>query len=189
MESNKQKRNNLLNNMPIDNRATPPIKMRNYGKPTSPVAMRMASTKATLPMTKTPLLNVDKEKPTSEPKEDPRFSYDKYGNQIGIRDNKTNGYFTPTEKGFQASRAKYEKIGRAPREFKGKLFTRDGGTARGYQTEGGEFLRPSNDREWVKMQAQYNKDKREYDQDESLRAEFRGQILDYNGKTTKNKVQ
>ena len=134
----------------------------------------------------TPLRN-DNDK--DKKKEDPRFSYDKDGNQIGIRDSKTNGYYTPSEKGFKASRAKSEKIGRAPREFKGQLFTREGGTARGYKTADGEFLRPANDREWKKMQTQYNKDKREYDQDESLRSQFRGQMLDYTGKTTKNKVQ
>ena len=148
MESNKQKRKNLLNNMPIDNRATPPIRMRNYGKPTSPVAMRMAATKATLPMTKTPLLNVDKEKLTSEPTQDERFSYDNDGNQIGIKDTSSGNYYTPTETGFQASKAKFEKIGRAPRKFKGQLFTREGGTARGYQTVDGEFLRPLIDRDW-----------------------------------------
>ncbi len=70
MENNKQKRKNLFNDMPIDNRATSPTKMRDYGKPTSPVAMRMAATKATLPMSASPLLeNGDKEKKTGEKKE------------------------------------------------------------------------------------------------------------------------
>jgi len=176
MESNKQKRKNLLNDMPIDNRAAP-VKMRNYGEPTSPVAMRMAATKATLPMNASPLANGDK---------DPRFQYDNDGNQVGMRDTLTNNYYTPTEKGFQASRAKAEKIGRAPREFKGKLFTREGGTARGYQTASGEFLRPANDREWEKMKQQYGKDKNIYDSDEKRRATSRGQYLDYVGKTTKD---
>ena len=49
-ESNEQERKNLLEDMPIDKRATFPRKMRDYGKPTSPVAMRMAATKESLPM-------------------------------------------------------------------------------------------------------------------------------------------
>ncbi len=125
----------------------------------------------------TPLRNEDKDK---------RFKYDKDGNQVGMRDTITGSYYTPTEKGFKASRAKAEKIGRAPREFKGKLFTREGGTARGYQTAGGEFLRPTNDREWEKMKQQYSKDKNIYDSDEKRRATSRGQYLDYVGKTTKD---
>ena len=40
MESNKQERKHLMDDMPIDNRGS----ALNYGKPTSPVAMRMAAT-------------------------------------------------------------------------------------------------------------------------------------------------
>ena len=134
----------------------------------------------------TPLRN-DNDK--DKKKEDPRFKLDKDGNQIGIQDTSTGGYYTPSEKGFKATRAKAEKIGEAPREFKGQLFTREGGTARGYKTADGEFLRPANDREWKKMQTQYNKDKSRYDEKEGRRARMRGSYLDYNGKTTKNKVQ
>jgi len=56
MESNKQERKNLMDDMPIDNRATSPNKMRDYGKPTSPVAMRMAATKEGLPMKESPAM-------------------------------------------------------------------------------------------------------------------------------------
>jgi len=56
MESNKQERKNLMDDMPIDNRATSPNKMRDYGKPTSPVAMRMSATKSGLPMKESPAM-------------------------------------------------------------------------------------------------------------------------------------
>tara|TARA_R100000951_G_scaffold60523_1_gene50817 strand:+ start:757 stop:1212 length:456 start_codon:yes stop_codon:yes gene_type:complete len=121
----------------------------------------------------------------NDKKQDSRFQYDNDGNQVGMRDTLTNSYYTPTEKGFQASRAKAEKIGRAPREFKGKLFTREGGTARGYQTAEGNFLRPNSDREWEKMKKQYGKDKNIYDSDELRKSNRRSQYLDYTGKTTK----
>lgn len=124
----------------------------------------------------TPLKNEDN---------DPRFKYDKDGNQVGIRDTSTGSYYMPYEAGFAATRAKAEKIGRAPREFKGQLFTREGGTARGYKTADGEFLRPANDREWKNMQTQYNKDKSRYDSNEARRATMRGSYLDYTGKISK----
>lgn len=56
MESNKQERKNLLKDMPIDNRGS----ALNYGKPTSPVAMRMADTKSGLPMKESPVMMYDK---------------------------------------------------------------------------------------------------------------------------------
>lgn len=124
----------------------------------------------------TPLRNGDKDK---------RFKYDKDGNQIGMQDTATGSYYTPTEEGFAASFAKAEKIGRAPRKFQGQLFTRESGTARGYRTAGGEFLRPKNDSEWSRLQAQYKEDKRRYDSDESRRSARRGTFLDYTGPKTK----
>lgn len=58
-----------MDDMPIDNRASAlknvnkgygyelsPNKMRDYGKPTSPVAMRMAATKEGLPMKESPAM-------------------------------------------------------------------------------------------------------------------------------------
>jgi len=54
MESNKQERKNLMDDMPIDNRASA-AKMMDYGKASSPVAMRMAATKAGLPMKESPM--------------------------------------------------------------------------------------------------------------------------------------
>ena len=56
MESNKQERKNLMDDMPIDNRGS----ALNYGKPTSPVAMRMAATKSGLPMKESQAMMYDK---------------------------------------------------------------------------------------------------------------------------------
>ena len=62
--------------MPIDNRATSPSKMRDYGKPTSPVAMRMADTKSGLPMKESPAMMYDKS-PMKMDNKSPMKMYDK----------------------------------------------------------------------------------------------------------------
>lgn len=75
--------------MPIDNRASAlknvnkgygyelsPNKMRDYGKPTSPVAMRMAATKSGLPMKESPAMMYDKS-PMKMDDKSPMKMYDK----------------------------------------------------------------------------------------------------------------
>jgi hypothetical protein len=124
----------------------------------------------------TPLRNEDKEK------KDPRFKYDKDGNQIGMQDTATGSYYTPTEKGFEASKAKAEKIGVAPRPYKGRLTEfGDKDRAAGFVNQKGEFKRANNPRELESLRKQYAKEKRYYDADEKRRSTRRGTILDYTG--------
>jgi len=129
----------------------------------------------------TPLRNEDKEK------KDPRFKYDKDGNQIGMRDTATGSYYTPTEKGFKASKAEAEKIGSAPRPYKGRLTEfGDKDRAAGFVNQKGEFKRANNPRELESLRKEFAKEKRYYDSDEKRRATRRGIILDYTGPKRKS---
>ena len=96
MESNKQERKNLMDDMPIDNRATSPNKMRDYGKPTSPVAMRMADTKSGLPMKESPaMMYGGKKGDESKSKKDYESPMKMYGGKKGDMSKSKRDYESP----------------------------------------------------------------------------------------------
>lgn len=96
MESNKQERKNLMDDMPIDNRATSPNKMRDYGKPTSPVAMRMAATKSGLPMKESPaMMYGGKKGDESKSRRDYESPMKMYGGKKGDMSKSKRDYESP----------------------------------------------------------------------------------------------
>ena len=92
MESNKQERKNLLKDMPIDNRGS----ALNYGKPTSPVAMRMAATKEELPMKKSPaMMYGGKKGDESKSRRDYESPMKMYGGKKGDMSKSKRDYESP----------------------------------------------------------------------------------------------
>jgi|TARA_R110001592_G_C12725065_1_gene709306 hypothetical protein len=95
MESKKQERKNLMDEMPIDNRASA-AKMMDYGKPSSPVAMRMAATKSALPMGHTPMkMYGGKKGDESKSKRDYESPMKMYGGKKGDMSKSRRDYESP----------------------------------------------------------------------------------------------
>jgi len=132
------------------------------------------------------LLGPAAHEPGHDGEEDPRFKYNDQGQQIGMKDPRTGGYYTPSDKAFKAMKAKAEKIGRAPRPYKGR-FTEfgDKDRAAGFVSQAGEFKRATNKRQLESLRKEYDKDRRNYEAEEKRRAERRGRYLDYTGTTIK----
>jgi hypothetical protein len=109
MESNKQERKNLMDDMPIDNRASAlknlnkgygyemsPNKMMDYGKASSPVAMRMAATKAGLPMKESPMkMYGGKKGDESKSRRDYDSPMKMYGGKKGDMSKSKKDYMSP----------------------------------------------------------------------------------------------
>ena len=95
MESKKQERKNLMDEMPIDNRASA-AKMMDYGKPSSPVAMRMAATKSALPMGYSPVkMYGGKKGDESKSKKDYDSPVKMYGGKKGDMSKSRRDYESP----------------------------------------------------------------------------------------------
>ena len=95
MESNKQERKNLMDDMPIDNRASA-AKMMDYGKASSPVAMRMAATKAGLPMNDSPMkMYGGKKGDESKSRRDYDSPMKMYGGKKGDMSKSKKDYMSP----------------------------------------------------------------------------------------------
>lgn len=132
------------------------------------------------------LLGPAAHEPGHDGEKDKRFKYDPQGQQIGIKDFATGSYYTPSKKGFEAMKAKAEKIGRAPRAFEGELIEfGEAQRAAGYKMPSGKFVRANDPKKLESLREQFTKEKKFFDVKEAREAKRRGALLDYAGKLKK----